>query len=137
MKMCSGLTPAASAFSRAGSISSPCPRSAVKVRFVEIFRQFTGSRPRTQRIAVVQTRLEQRGFCRSVMEVNHVEDLNLIDFKRCTTVPKGGQIKTNADAEDGGGDILSATPALSGASDETEAQVGKQPEEQPKPGGAA
>jgi hypothetical protein len=57
-----------------------------------------------------------------------------IDIRK---LPKGGQIKTNADAEDGGGDILSATPALSGASDETEAQVGKQPEEQPKPGGAA
>ncbi|MGV2978389.1 DUF3302 domain-containing protein [Roseibium alexandrii] len=57
-----------------------------------------------------------------------------IDIRK---LPKSGQIKTNADAEDGGGDILSATPALSGASDETEAQVGKQPEEQPKPGGAA
>ena len=31
MKMFSGLTPAARAFVRAGSISSPWPRSAVKV----------------------------------------------------------------------------------------------------------
>ncbi|WP_428522190.1 DUF3302 domain-containing protein [Roseibium sp.] len=57
-----------------------------------------------------------------------------IDIRK---LPKGAEIKTSEDAGYGEADQLSATPALSSASDVGEAQVNAQSEEQPKPGGAA
>ena len=57
-----------------------------------------------------------------------------IDIRK---LPKGGEIKTNEGTRVGGPETLSATPALSSASDVSEAQVSAQSEEQPKSGGAA
>jgi hypothetical protein len=57
-----------------------------------------------------------------------------IDIRK---LPKGAEIKANEDAGDGGPETLSATPALSSATVEAEAQVSAQSEELPKSEGAA